>query len=106
MKDVVALVLIIIFAICSGLYVLDIYGNPTEERSIVVINKTTEIVSCGFGASTEYLILADDGTVYHARNWKMYYDMKIGERYNVTVKNIYGCRYDSNFWRIEEINEV
>ena len=106
MKDVIAILLIIIFAICSGLYVLDTYGNPTQERSIVVVNKTTEIVSYGFGSSTEYLILADDGVVYHARNWKMYYDMKIGGRYNVTVKNIYDCRHSSNFWRIEKINEV
>lgn len=94
------IVFIVVFALCGVIYTIHTYIGPTEERSIAVVNKTIEIVSHDSSPSTEYLILGDDGIVYHARNWKMYYDMKIGERYNVTVKN---C---DSFWRIEEIKEM
>ena len=81
--------------------------NPTvKEKSIVVVNKTTEIVSHGFSSATAYLILADDDIVYRTRDWKIYNDMKVNKRYNVKAKLVHKMRYPSNFWTIEEVEEV
>jgi len=56
----ILLVLIISLGVV-GLIYIDTHVMTPEERSIAVINKTREITPYG----TEYLILADDGVVYH-----------------------------------------
>jgi len=76
----ILLVLIISLGVV-GLIYIDTHVMTPEERSIAVINKTTEITPYG----TEYLILADDGVAYHTDDWKVYHSMKISKRYNITV---------------------
>jgi len=68
----ILLVLIISLEVV-GLIYIDAHVMTPEERSIAVINKTTEITPYG----TEYLILADDGVVYHTDDWKVYHSMKM-----------------------------
>ena len=78
------LVVIVSFGVV-GLFYVDIYVMAPEERSIVVINKTTEIVGYGFYTGTEYLIFGDDGIVYRTDDWGVYQSMKIGRKYNTSV---------------------
>ena len=78
------LVVIVSFGVV-GLFYIDTYVMAPEERSIVVINKTTEIVSYGSSSGTEYLIFGDDGIVYRTDDWGVYQSMRIGRRYNISV---------------------
>lgn len=78
------LVVIVSFGVV-GLFYVDTYVMAPEERSIVVINKTTEIVSYGSSSGTEYLIFGDDGIVYRTDDWGVYQSMRIGRRYNISV---------------------
>ena len=95
------LFLIIVLVFSGGLCAMHTYTIPQEERSIVVINKSLEIVSHGLSSATEYLILGDDGVVYRTRDWKIYHDMEIGKRYNITVKQIHD--FNSDYWFIDEV---
>ena len=99
--DNLLIAFIIVYALCCGAYTIHIYSNITEERSIVVINKSSEIVSLVFSSATEYLILGDDGVVYRTRDWKIYHDMEIGKRYNISVKQIHD--FNSDYWFIDEV---
>ena len=99
-----SLILISCWGFISALYYIS--NSNAEERNIIVINKTTKLVPHGFSSATEYLILGDDGNVYHTKDWKIYYSMKIGKRYNVKAINLYGWGYPSNYWIIEEVEEI
>ena len=109
-KNIIGIIIFILFIIsitCLSFAVVEYNFNIlTEERNITVINKTTEIVPHGFSSATEYLILGDDGNVYHAKEWKIYHDMRVGKRYNIKTKNLCGWGYPSDYWIIEEVKEV
>jgi len=83
-----------------GLYKVTI-GTPTIEKDITVINKTIETV----GLATDYLILANDGNVYRTRDWKIFYNIKVGKRYNIKTKHVHRLEYPSDYWTIEDIEE-
>jgi len=98
-------ILTIIFVINTGLDTA--HCNNKTEKSIIVINKTTEIDPCGlFGSATDYLILGDDGNVYYTKDWKIYYNMKIGKKYKIKTRNLHGFGYLSDYWTIEEVEGV
>ena len=108
MKDVIALILIIIFAIFIALviYMFCLLGAlvclvslPVEEKSIVVVNKTTDL----FFWDRDYIIVGDDGNIYHTANIEIYNDMKIGRKYDIKTKNLHKCGYPSDCWTIEEV---
>jgi len=94
------LVVIVSFGVV-GLFYIDTCIIAPEERSIVVINKTTEIVSYGSSSGTEYLIFGDDGIVYRTDDWGVYQSMKIGKRYNISV--VSGLSHEKHW--IEEVIE-
>ena len=103
----VVFILFVISITCSIFAIVEYYFNAlAEEKSITVISKTTEVVSHGFTSATEYLILGDDGNVYHTKDWKIYYNMKIGKKYKIKTKNLRGWGYPSDYWTIEEMKEV
>ena len=109
-KNTIGTVVFILFIIsitCSSFAIVEYYFNTlTEEKSITVVNKTTEIVPHGFTSATEYLILGDDGNVYYTKDWKIYYNMKIGKKYKIKTRNLHGFGYLSDYWTIEEMKEV
>jgi len=95
----------LLLIVCGGIMVLEHYtydsniSDTGEERSIVVVNKTRETAPCGFGSATQYLILGDDGNVYHTGKWKIYHNMKIGKRYKIkTMRYIWDF---SDYWIVE-----
>ena len=104
---ITALVLTMILLSCGCVifYGMMKYRANVEERSIIVVNKTTEIVPSGWGSITEYLILGNDGTVYRTRDWGLYYNVKIGEKYSIKTRNLRGWGYTSGHWIIEEVGE-
>ena len=98
-------ILTIVFVIYTGLDTA--HCNNKTEKSIIVINKTTEIDPCGlFGSATDYLILGDDGNVYHTKDWKIYYNMKIGKRYKIKTIGLRNILDFSDYWTIEEVEEA
>jgi len=96
-NEFILLVVLVSFGVL-GLIYIDTHVMAPEERSIVVINKTTENTPYG----TEYLILADDGVVYRTDDWKVYHSMKIGKKYIISM--IPSLSHEK-YW-IEEVNEV
>ena len=96
-NEFILLVVVVSFGVL-GLFYIDTHVMAPEERSIVVINKTSEITQYG----TEYLILADDGVVYRTDDWKVYHSMEIGKKYIISVKPSLS---HEKYW-IEEVNEV
>ena len=103
----VVFILFIISITCLSFAIVEYYFNAlTEEKSITVVNKTTEIVPHGFTSATEYLILGDDSNVYYTKDWKIYYDMKVGKKYKIKTKNLRGWAYPSDYWTIEEVEGV
>ena len=96
-NEFILLVVLVSFEILGFIYI-DTYVIAPQERSIVVINKTTENTPYG----TEYLILADDGVVYRTDDWKVYHSMKIGKKYIISM--IPSLSHEK-YW-IEEVNEV
>ena len=96
-NEFILLVVLVSFGVL-GLIYIDTHVMAPEERSIVVINKTSEITQYG----TEYLILADDGVVYRTDDWKVYHSMEIGEKYNISVTPSLS---HEKYW-IEEVKEV
>ena len=103
----IVFILFIISITCLSFAIMEYNFNAlTEEKIITVISKNTEIVPHGFTSVTEYLILGDDGNVYHTKEWEIYYDMKIGKKYKVKTKNLRGWAYPSDYWTIEEVEGV
>jgi len=96
-NEFILLVVLVSFEILGFIYI-DTYVIAPQERSIVVINKTSEITQYG----TEYLILADDGVVYRTDDWKIYHSMEIDKKYIISVKPSLS---HEKYW-IEEVNEV
>ncbi len=102
---VLVLTMILLSCGCVVHYVRMKYEASTEERSIIVINKTTEIVPSAWGSITEYLILGNDGIVYRTRDWGLYYNVKIGKEYSIKTRNLRGWGYASDHWIIEEVKK-
>ena len=96
-NEFILLVVVVSFGVL-GLFYIDTHVMAPEKRSIVVINKTTEITPYG----TEYLILGDDGIVYRTRDWKIYHSMEIDKKYIISVQPSLS---HEKYW-IEEVNEV
>ena len=103
---VLVLTMILVFCGCIVFCVMMKYKSDIEERGIIVINKTTEIVPSGWGSITEYLILGNDSIVYRTRKWDLYCKIKIGNEYNLKTRNLRGWGYTSDHWIIEEVEEV
>ncbi|RLG24052.1 hypothetical protein DRN76_04525 [Methanosarcinales archaeon] len=95
----IAIVALAICMFCLLGALVCIVSLPAEEKSIIVVNKTTDL----FFWDRDYIILGDDGNVYHTANIEIYNDMKIGRKYDIKTKNLHKCGYPSDRWTIEEV---
>jgi len=73
------------------------------ERTITIVDKTAEVVKDGFGSSTAYKVLADDGDVYHT-SWTLYRSLELNETYVVQVRG-YSTPSEGAFWWIFAVEE-
>jgi hypothetical protein len=73
------------------------------ERTITIVDKTAEVVRDGFGSSTAYKVLADDGDVYHT-SWTLYRSLELNETYVVQVRG-YSTPSEGAFWWIFAVEE-
>ena len=103
-KLVIALSFTAVIIYCSA-FIYDIYYKPKpiiEERTIIVADKTAELVPVGVSWTLDFRIIGDDGVVYRT-DWKIYEYMKIGKKYNIVVIKIHSCY--GEYWKIEKVWE-
>jgi hypothetical protein len=77
MKQLLIIGLVLVAAMGSGC--VDVEDS---YKSITVVDKTAEVVRDGFGSSTDYKVLADDGTTYHT-SWELYRTLEVNGTYTV-----------------------
>ena len=82
---------------------LETKRNKVFKINITIIDKTSQIVSTGFAARTEYLILGNDNILYYTPDWVTYRIIIINETYYITTSNRKGYGYTRDHWVIQDI---
>ena len=101
-KLVIALAFTAVIVYC-GAFVYDIYYKPKpiiEERTIIVADKTAELVPVGVSWTLDFRIIGDDGVVYHTEA-KIFNYIKIGKKYNIIAEKIHSSY--GEYWKIEKV---